>query len=88
MSNVIIFAVMILQLSPVAAKPKISIAKDSMFRFDYSIYFLRWALKPPEYLRRTDCVQSMADVPPNSYRFLFGKGGVLNMALKQPFYDC
>jgi glycylpeptide N-tetradecanoyltransferase len=23
---------------------------DSMFRFDYSIEFLRWALKPPEYL--------------------------------------
>lgn len=24
---------------------------DSMFRFDYSTDFLRWALKPPEYLR-------------------------------------
>ncbi|CAJ1340691.1 unnamed protein product [Effrenium voratum] len=24
---------------------------DSMFRFDYSIHFLRWALKPPEFLR-------------------------------------
>mmetsp|Transcript_134247 Transcript_134247/g.374185 ORF Transcript_134247/g.374185 Transcript_134247/m.374185 type:complete len:488 (+) Transcript_134247:200-1663(+) len=24
---------------------------DSMFRFDYSVPFLRWALKPPEYLR-------------------------------------
>jgi len=24
---------------------------DSMFRFDYSVGFLRWALKPPEYLR-------------------------------------
>lgn len=24
---------------------------DSMFRFDYSIPFLRWALKPPEYLQ-------------------------------------
>lgn len=24
---------------------------DSMFRFDYSVEFLRWALKPPEYLR-------------------------------------
>lgn len=23
-----------------------------MFRFDYSIHFLRWALKPPEFLRR------------------------------------
>ena len=22
-----------------------------MFRFDYSIHFLRWALKPPEFLR-------------------------------------
>ena len=26
--------------------------EDSMFRFDYSIHFLRWALKPPEFLRR------------------------------------
>jgi len=25
---------------------------DSMFRFDYSIGFLRWALKPPEYLKQ------------------------------------
>mmetsp|Transcript_39085 Transcript_39085/g.70546 ORF Transcript_39085/g.70546 Transcript_39085/m.70546 type:complete len:484 (-) Transcript_39085:44-1495(-) len=25
---------------------------DCMFRFDYSIEFLRWALKPPEYLRQ------------------------------------
>jgi glycylpeptide N-tetradecanoyltransferase len=25
---------------------------DSMFRFDYSIPFLRWALKPPNYLRQ------------------------------------
>lgn len=25
---------------------------DSMFRFDYSVPFLRWALKPPEYLRQ------------------------------------
>jgi len=25
---------------------------DSMFRFDYSIAFLRWALKPPGYLRQ------------------------------------
>jgi len=25
---------------------------DSMFRFDYSVEFLRWALKPPEYLRQ------------------------------------
>jgi len=25
---------------------------DSMFRFDYSREFLRWALKPPEYLRQ------------------------------------
>ena len=25
--------------------------EDSMFRFDYSIHFLRWALKPPEFLR-------------------------------------
>jgi len=24
---------------------------DSMFRFDYSVEFLRWALKPPNYLR-------------------------------------
>jgi len=24
---------------------------DSMFRFDYSVPFLRWALKPPEFLR-------------------------------------
>eukprot|EP00931_Biecheleriopsis_adriatica_P121961 TRINITY_DN969_c0_g1_i3.p1 TRINITY_DN969_c0_g1~~TRINITY_DN969_c0_g1_i3.p1 ORF type:complete len:1008 (-),score=339.25 TRINITY_DN969_c0_g1_i3:69-3029(-) len=24
---------------------------DCMFRFDYSVEFLRWALKPPEYLR-------------------------------------
>jgi len=24
---------------------------DSMFRFDYSVGFLRWALKPPEFLR-------------------------------------
>lgn len=24
---------------------------DSMFRFDYSVAFLRWALKPPEFLR-------------------------------------
>merc|ERR1719362_238313 len=24
---------------------------DSMFRFDYSVNFLRWALKPPDYLR-------------------------------------
>merc|ERR1711924_84979 len=24
---------------------------DSMFRFDYSVPFLRWALKPPDYLR-------------------------------------
>jgi hypothetical protein len=22
-----------------------------MFRFDYSVHFLRWALKPPEFLR-------------------------------------
>ena len=26
-------------------------SEDSMFRFDYSTDFLRWALKPPEYLR-------------------------------------
>mmetsp|Transcript_115218 Transcript_115218/g.367614 ORF Transcript_115218/g.367614 Transcript_115218/m.367614 type:complete len:476 (+) Transcript_115218:181-1608(+) len=25
---------------------------DSMFRFDYSVGFLRWALKPPDYLRQ------------------------------------
>lgn len=25
---------------------------DSMFRFDYSVGFLRWALKPPNYLRQ------------------------------------
>jgi len=25
---------------------------DSMFRFDYSVDFLRWALKPPEFLRQ------------------------------------
>lgn len=25
---------------------------DSMFRFDYSVAFLRWALKPPEFLRQ------------------------------------
>jgi len=25
---------------------------DSMFRFDYSVPFLRWALKPPEFLRQ------------------------------------
>ena len=72
--GIIFQAVMILQ-SPGAdqSKSKISFAKDSMFRFDYSIYFLRWALKPPEYLRRSTLLmlnQCWLMQPPNSYRVL------------------